>query len=259
MRTGVIDFMVTRGVIISMPRSRDDSATEEMVFEDIPVKIVRKKVKNLRITVHSDCTVRLTIPKGCDPLDLLEQKRDWIFDKIENNRILRERCESRSDKMLLFGREFSMQLDADLKKGCYIDTATMTIHYASVADFIKFVKKALEDRLGQRICMIASSMGVSGRIGNIRIKKQRSRWASCSHDNNLNFNIRMASLPLKFFDYIIAHELAHIIEKNHSPRFWAIVERHCSNYRICRKHLKEYWVLCNTNVYWKALIEQKKN
>lgn len=251
----LIGFIFNRGIIISMPRSRDDSATEEMVYEGIPVKIVRKNVKNLRISVHSDCTVRLTIPKGCDPLDLLEKKRDWMLDKIENNRSLRERCESRSDRMLLFGKEFAMQLDADLKKGCCIDTETMTIHYASVADFGKFVKKALEERIEQRICMISSAMGVSDHVGNITIRKQRSRWASCSHVNNFNFNIRMAALPLKFFDYIIVHELAHIREKNHSPRFWAIVAKHCNNYMICRKHLKEYWIFCNTNVYWKALIE----
>ena len=66
-----------------MPRSRDDSATEEMVYEGIPVKIVRKNVKNLRISVHSDCTVRLTIPKGCDPLDLLEKKVREFIDRDE--------------------------------------------------------------------------------------------------------------------------------------------------------------------------------
>lgn len=247
--------MFNRGIIISMPRSGKDSATEEMIYEGIPVRIVRKNVKNLSITVYPDCTLKLTLTKGSDPLRMLNEKHDWIFGKIEKYRLMRERCESKSDRMFLFGREFSMRLDTDLKKGCYIDTENMTIHYASVVDFKKFVRTALEERIRQRICMIAFAMGVSERVGNITIRKQRSRWASCSHANNFNFNIRMASLPLKYFDYVITHELAHIIEKNHSPRFWAIVEKHCNNYKICRKNLKEYWVLCNTNVYWKALIE----
>ena len=59
----------------------------------------------------------------------------------------------------------------------------------------------------------------------IRFKNMRTRWGSCSHDNNLNFNIQLMMLPEYLIDYVILHELSHTIEKNHSERYWALVDR----------------------------------
>jgi predicted metal-dependent hydrolase len=59
----------------------------------------------------------------------------------------------------------------------------------------------------------------------IRFKNARTRWGSCSHDNNLNFNIHLMALPEYLIDYVILHELCHTIEKNHSIRFWSLMDR----------------------------------
>jgi hypothetical protein len=59
----------------------------------------------------------------------------------------------------------------------------------------------------------------------IRFKNARTRWGSCSHDNNLNFNIQLMMLPGYLIDYVILHELCHTIEKNHSRRFWSLMDR----------------------------------
>ncbi|MCB1198447.1 MAG: M48 family metallopeptidase [Deltaproteobacteria bacterium] len=68
----------------------------------------------------------------------------------------------------------------------------------------------------------------------VRFKNQKSLWGSCSDLKNINFNIRLLFLPDELIDYVIIHELCHLIHMNHSKAFWQLVETHCQNY----KHLE---------------------
>ncbi len=71
----------------------------------------------------------------------------------------------------------------------------------------------------------------------VAIRDQRSRWGSCSSKQNLNFNYRIIFLPSELVDYIIVHELCHLLEMNHSSRFWAHVERTFPHYEVLRLEL----------------------
>ncbi|NBS67881.1 M48 family peptidase [bacterium] len=68
----------------------------------------------------------------------------------------------------------------------------------------------------------------------------RTRWGSCSKRGNLNFNYRILFLPPHLADYLIVHELCHLKEFNHSPRFWALVAQGCPNYHACKKELRAW-------------------
>lgn len=70
------------------------------------------------------------------------------------------------------------------------------------------------------------------------VRNQKTRWGSCSKAANLNFNYRLLDLPAPWRDYIIVHELCHLKEFNHSPRFWALVARTVPNHQRLRKALK---------------------
>ncbi len=74
----------------------------------------------------------------------------------------------------------------------------------------------------------------------VAIRDQHSRWGSCSRKGNLNFNYRLALIPLEFADYVIVHELCHIKEFNHSERFWSLVSECIPNYEALRAQLHHH-------------------
>ena len=90
----------------------------------------------------------------------------------------------------------------------------------------------------EKVAYYARLMGVT--YGRISIRKQRTRWGSCSREGNLNFNCLLMMVPPEVLDYVVVHELCHRLEMNHSERFWAQVEKVIPNYRVPRKWLKEH-------------------
>ena len=79
---------------------------------------------------------------------------------------------------------------------------------------------------------------VGVKYGRVTIRSQRTRWGSCSSAGNLNFNCLLVRCPARVMDYVIVHELCHRKELNHSPRFWAEVERVLPDYRLALRWLK---------------------
>jgi predicted metal-dependent hydrolase len=90
--------------------------------------------------------------------------------------------------------------------------------------------------LPERVKFYEEIMGCTARA--IRISRARSRWGSCSADNRLAFSWRLMMAPQEVIDYIVIHELAHIREKNHSPRFWSLVGKICPDYKDQRRWLR---------------------
>lgn len=84
----------------------------------------------------------------------------------------------------------------------------------------------------------APQIGVS--YGDVHIRCQKTRWGSCSARGNLNFNCLLALAPPEVLEYVVVHELCHRKEMNHSPQFWAEVERVLPNYRMRRKWLRDH-------------------
>src|SRR5680860_1480340 len=76
------------------------------------------------------------------------------------------------------------------------------------------------------------------KYGRVSIRRQKTRWGSCSRATNLNFNYRLIFLEPAAADYIIVHELCHLGEFNHSPNFWSLVVQQVPGYRNLRKKLK---------------------
>lgn len=101
----------------------------------------------------------------------------------------------------------------------------------------KWYRKEAAAVFGEKAEEFAQALSVS--FQDIRIKDQKSRWGSCSSKRNMNFNWRLLMAPEPVCDYVIIHELCHLIHMNHSPDFWNLVESVCPDYRQYKKWLKE--------------------
>ncbi|MEX2616135.1 MAG: SprT family zinc-dependent metalloprotease [Alphaproteobacteria bacterium] len=88
--------------------------------------------------------------------------------------------------------------------------------------------------------VVAEKTALLGRrAGKISIRGQRSRWGSCAANGNLSFNWRLILAPADVLEYVVAHEVGHLTEANHSPAFWAVVDRLCPHAQSGRRWLRE--------------------
>lgn len=101
----------------------------------------------------------------------------------------------------------------------------------------KWYRRQAEQLLSEKAAFYAGRLGVS--FADIRIKDQRSRWGSCSSKKNLNFNWRIIMAPEPVCDYVVIHEVCHLLHMDHSREFWKEVEGLCPEYRQYKSWLKE--------------------
>ena len=102
------------------------------------------------------------------------------------------------------------------------------------------VKRWYRDQARREIVPRASEKAerLGRRRGRITVRDQRTRWGSCSGDGNLNFSWRLILAPDNVLDYVVAHEIAHLAEMNHGPRFWGHVDRLCDESGAARAWLR---------------------
>ncbi len=97
-------------------------------------------------------------------------------------------------------------------------------------------KEAARERIHARLAHWSAHYALTH--GRVAIRDQRTRWGSCSTKRNLNFNYKLVFLPDALVDYVIVHELCHLIEFNHSAAFWDHVARALPDYRERKKMLE---------------------
>jgi predicted metal-dependent hydrolase len=100
---------------------------------------------------------------------------------------------------------------------------------------IEFLKEKTLEMIGPRIDHYKSLVGVSP--GEIKVEKMFGRWAACSNFGNMKFHWKCAMLPDDILDYVVVHELCHLIHLNHGPEYWQKVESVMPDY-----HSKKEWL-----------------
>lgn len=93
-------------------------------------------------------------------------------------------------------------------------------------------------RIREKLNIYAPIIGVN--YNRVTIRDQKSRWGSCSSKHNLNFNWKLIMAPPEALEYVVIHELCHLIEFSHSPKFWSLVGKHMPEYEYWKKWLKEH-------------------
>lgn len=91
--------------------------------------------------------------------------------------------------------------------------------------------------MSERVALYADKLGVP--LPKVKLSNARTRWGSCSSHGTVCLNWRLIQLPPALLDYVVAHELSHLIEMNHSPAFWKVVERIYPDYRQAQRDLKQ--------------------
>lgn len=106
------------------------------------------------------------------------------------------------------------------------------------AEFIGIVKKIFFDYAKNRVATLSTVTDISFKC--LKISGARSRWGSCSSQNDINLSVFLAFLPYELIDYVIIHELCHVRQKNHSREFWNLVGSFLPDYKERRKRLSDY-------------------
>lgn len=182
---------------------------------------INRRLKHLYIQIHP--THGVIVKSPTDTLSYIEKfilaKADWIFEKM-NAVSLRQSIPtlfSEEGKVLYLGEPILLA-----------NTQTPETFYKEKT--IPLVMRLVEEWSFQ--------MGVKPK--KITFRKAKRRWGSCSHHNDLSFNLTLSQLPLECITYIVIHELAHIEHKHHQARFWECVASYMPEYRSCEKILKHY-------------------
>ncbi len=112
------------------------------------------------------------------------------------------------------------------------------------------LKPAIDDRQAIRALLttrLATLAAIHGfRYNRVFLRNQRTRWGSCSSQNNINLNVKLLRLPHDLRDYVLLHELVHTRIPNHGPKFWAALEAYCPGARRLERRLRDYAPLLET-------------
>jgi len=219
-------------------------------FKDIDYLLKRSKRKTASIQIERDGRVSLRVPMRMTIRQiesLIEHKEAWVLRHLNARRVIRRRKNGRryqdGARFPYLGRSYglkiveSQDLPLLLKSGTFClrwDHQTTAKADAAFKSF--YFEKGIE-RITARVAHFQAMMGVSA--NRIRIVETKTRWASCSSKGNLNFHWKCLMLPKKVFDYIIIHEVAHLVHLNHSRRFWGQVEEIIPDYKEHREWLRE--------------------
>lgn len=186
--------------------------------------------RSRRLTLRIDKKDRvavLTIPRYCSrkkAVSFVESHQDWVLDNLK--KIPELKNFQNHDKISLFGCEYLIE-HSPVRGNTRLDKKNHILYVSGGIEFLHrrvkdFIKKMAMEEFMRRSQETADKIGKT--VHNVCIKDTKSRWASCSTLNNINYSWRLALAPEYVIRYIVAHEVSHLKHQDHSAYFWALVE-----------------------------------
>lgn len=207
------------------------------------------KRKTLTITIERDRGVIVNAPSDASEgtiARILESRRQWIFEKLHHAQKYQELPHPPGKELvsgesaLYLGRTYRIEVVAggdeeiQFSQGFLIPSSHAQRRKGAMRDW--YVARANEKIL-PRVDRHARALGVE--FKRARIVNGRFRWGSCTVRDNVTLNWRLIKAPTFVIDYVIVHELAHLIEGSHSPSFWNIVRTHVPKMETARAWLRD--------------------
>jgi predicted metal-dependent hydrolase len=204
------------------------------------------RARNYVLRLHTNRTVIVTIPRhGTKKFarQFVASRKSWLEKQLRilETRQVPPQVLGPGMEILLHGQSVALQVGRREEKW----ELRFGSERAPLANPGANLRSALEHHLQNlaRACLIQRTWELvehhGAKIRRVVVRNQKSRWGSCSCNGTISLNWRLIQLPPPVRDYIIVHELMHLRELNHSPRFWAQVAKACPDYRIAEEWLKQ--------------------
>ncbi len=219
---------------------------------------VSPKARNIRLKVTMKQGLEVIVPQGYDQKkvpELLKRKKHWVreaLDRAERNRKFFEpepgwklpykiALPAIGSVWHVTVKETKVDWVAVREIG-----ADRLLIYGAVQDqqacraaLARWLIRQTRANLAPRLHAISCEIGL--RYKRCFIKRQKTRWASCSPHGTITLNAKLLFLPQHIVEYVMIHELCHVKEMNHTKRYWQLLARHCSQYLKYDKQLREMW------------------
>ena len=177
----------------------------------------------------------------------IDSKFDWIQANLEYMHKLKQSRHAfnldYNTSIIIFGKEFLISASSyeDSRQGVVAIEDKLVVPAGKTSEEIKkiviaFYKKMSREYLAERVKFHSNAMGISEPT--IRITSARTRWGSCNAKGGVNFSWMLMMADKDAIDYVVVHELSHIICHNHSSQFWNIVSKYCPDYKSAKKNLR---------------------
>jgi predicted metal-dependent hydrolase len=197
------------------------------------VKVLRSKRRSFSIKVNRDLSIEVRVPlrfKDGDLPPLLAKHQGWIEKKKYEMMALPPVVPivfASGHEVPVLGVSHRIEVTLGKRAKC-VQTAGMlmvTVRELSDREVYRVVLKWYREYAREVVeqCVRGWATDFSVDYQSVRIKSMTSRWGSCSSNRLLNFNWRLVMAPMEVLEYVVVHELCHLLEMNHGPRFWAEV------------------------------------
>ena len=220
---------------------------------NINYKVTRskKRRKTISLQIRGESEILVSAPYFTPVKEInrfVEEKQNWInkiIQKQKEDAVKNKAKEYKAGEHFLYlGQSYPLEVFFEPFENAGVVFWSNRFYLNAREDidlkkyyFISWYKKKANEYINQRIVFLNRMLKL--RHENIRITSAKSRWGSCSEDNNLAFSFRLIMAPPDIIDYVIVHELMHIKEKNHSPKFWQRVAAVMPAYKKHRRWLKD--------------------
>jgi len=217
-------------------------------------RLLRSKRRSIGFLIDDD-GLRITAPKWVPLAEIesaIREKQRWIFTKLNERRTRSARrlqpqmqwCDGATLPYL--GEDLTLRILSAQAAGIAFNMATreLTVSLPPEAG-----EQQLKDRVqgwlqseanrvfAQRLPIYADKLGVS--FQSFALSSAMTQWGSCTAEGKIRLNWRLIHFALPMIDYVVAHELSHLREMNHSPRFWATVQSIFPEFQMARKTLRD--------------------
>jgi predicted metal-dependent hydrolase len=207
---------------------------------EIPYTVRRSaRARRVRVNVHAHTGVEVVLPQRAPEraaAAAVSELRPWIERRLAEARAVRQLLAARADTVPYLGASLQLVAQPGRTRVHRRGERLLVPAGDALPALERFYRRAARAEIAPRLDRATELAGSA--YSGLDIRAQRTRWASCSAAGRMSFNWRLLLAPERVLEYVVWHEVCHLEILDHSPRFWALVERNCPDYREDREWLR---------------------